>query len=119
MSKKTKIGNFVWVLPYVIFTNDPTPPSEHLDGVIVEDFVSICASATIMPGVILEERSLVCASACVTKDVPANMAVAGVPARIKCETKEILMRDGSGESAYPWTKHFHRGYPEVITKKWS
>jgi hypothetical protein len=26
------------------------------------------------------------------------------------------MRDGS--SAYPWTAHFHRGFPEEIVKSW-
>jgi acetyltransferase-like isoleucine patch superfamily enzyme len=118
VSKKTKIGNYVWVLPYVVFTNDPTPPSDQLRGCVVEDFVSICASSTLLPGITLGQYSLVAAGACVTKNVPAHMAVAGVPAKIIGEAKSIMKRDGSGEPAYPWTNHFHRGYPEKIVNRW-
>ena len=32
IGKKTTIGNFVWILPYVVLTNDPTPPSNVLIG---------------------------------------------------------------------------------------
>ena len=41
VGKKTKIGNFVWVLPHVVLTNDPTPPSNTLLGCIIEDYASI------------------------------------------------------------------------------
>lgn len=118
VSKNTKIGNYVWVLPYVVFTNDPTPPSNIMIGCIVEDFASICATAVILPGVVVGEASLVCAAACVTKNVPAHMAVAGVPAKIIGEAKSIKRRDGSGESAYPWRNHFHRGYPCTVVNDW-
>lgn len=118
VSKKTKIGHYVWVLPYVVFTNDPTPPSNQMIGCVIEDFASICASSTLLPGVIVGQYSLVAAGACVTKNVPAYMAVAGVPAKIIGEAKAILRRDGSGEAAYPWTNHFHRGYPDEIVHRW-
>ncbi|MDB5062741.1 MAG: maa1, partial [Mucilaginibacter sp.] len=39
------------------------------------------AAATILPGVTIGENSVVAAGAVVTKDVPANTIVAGVPAR--------------------------------------
>lgn len=118
VSKKTKIGHFVWVLPYVVFTNDPTPPSNQLLGSVIEDFASICAASTIMPGITVGQYSLVAAGACVTKNVPAHMAVAGVPAKIIGETKSITKRDGSGDPAYPWKKHFHRGYPQSVVDDW-
>lgn len=118
VSKYTKIGNYVWVLPYVIFTNDPTPPSNHMIGCIIDDYASICASSIILPGVRVSEYALVCASACVTKDVPCHMAVAGVPAKIIGEAKSIMRRDGSGVSAYPWKTHFHRGYPKEVVDGW-
>lgn len=118
VGKKTKIGNFVWVLPYVVLTNDPTPPSDYLIGCIVKDFASIAAASVVLPGVTVGYRSLVAAHACVTKDVPDHMAVAGVPARVVGEAKSIKRRDGSGEPAYPWTLHFQRGYPDEITKEW-
>lgn len=118
VGKKTKIGNFVWVLPNVIFTNDPTPPSDSMIGAIVGDFASISAGALILPGVRVGEYSLVAAAACVTKDVPAYMVVLGVPAKVIGEAKTILRRDGSNQAAYPWVSHFYRDYPERIVKSW-
>src|SRR5688572_2294837 len=38
IGQKSAIGNFVWIFPYVVLTNDPQPPSNILKGVIVEDF---------------------------------------------------------------------------------
>lgn len=119
VGKKTQIGNFVWVLPYVVFTNDPTPPSNVLMGCVIEDYASVAAASIVMPGVTVGRHALVAAQACVTKDVPANMAVAGVPAKVICEAKDIELRDGSAQSAYPWTRHFNRGYPDSITDSWS
>lgn len=118
VGKGTRIGSYVWVLPYVILTNDPTPPSDFLIGCTIENCATLCASSVILPGVKVGERAVVAASACVTKDVPPDVVVAGVPAKLFCETKDILRRDGSGLPAYPWITHFHRGYPDDIVKNW-
>ncbi len=118
VGKNTNIGNFVWILPYVVLTNDPTPPSNVLIGCVIEDYASIAASATVLPGVVVGKHSLVAAQACVTKNVPPYMVVAGVPAKIVGLTKDIKLRDGSGQRAYPWTCHFTRGYPESIIQEW-
>ncbi|MNL81490.1 Galactoside O-acetyltransferase [compost metagenome] len=40
------------------------------------------AGAMIMPGVTIGENAIVSAGAVVTRDVPANVVVAGVPAKI-------------------------------------
>lgn len=42
----------------------------------------IGACATILPGVTIGQRSMVAAGSVVTKDVPANTLVAGVPAKV-------------------------------------
>ena len=118
VGKKTTIGNFVWILPYVVLTNDPTPPSNVVIGCTIEDYASIAAAAVVLPGVTVGHHSLVAAQACVTKNVPPNMVVAGVPARVIGKASDIKLRDGSGEPAYPWTRHFTRGYPESITEHW-
>lgn len=118
VGKKTTIGNFVWILPYVVLTNDPTPPSNVLMGCTIEDYASISAASVVLPGVIVGHHSVVAAQACVTKNVPPNMVVAGVPARVIGKAGDIKLRDGSSESAYPWIKHFHRGYPEKVVKEW-
>lgn len=118
VGKKTTIGNFVWILPYVVLTNDPTPPSNVLMGCTIEDYASIAAASVVLPGVTVGHHSLVAAQACVTKNVPPNKVVAGVPARVVGDTQSIKLRDGSGRSAYPWTRHFTRGYPASVTAHW-
>lgn len=39
---KSVPGNFVWIFPYVVLTNDPYPPSDSLVGVTVQDFGGDC-----------------------------------------------------------------------------
>jgi acetyltransferase-like isoleucine patch superfamily enzyme len=118
VGKKTTIGNFVWISPYVVLTNDPTPPSNVLMGCTIEDYASVAAASVVLPGVTVGHHSLVAAQACVTKNVPPNMVVAGVPARIVGDAITIKLRDGSNRSAYPWTHHFTRGYPASVKADW-
>lgn len=47
----------------------------------------IAASSTILPGVTVGENSFVAAGSVVTKDVPDNVLVAGVPAKVVKELK--------------------------------
>lgn len=56
--------------------------------IIVENNVWIAAKATILSGVTIGENSIVAAGAVVTKDIPPNMVVAGVPARIQKTIKK-------------------------------
>ncbi|MGE5472460.1 MAG: N-acetyltransferase [Bacteroidota bacterium] len=119
VGKNTRIGNFVWILPYVVLTNDPTPPSNVLLGCTIEDYVSVSAASVVLPGVTVGHHSLVAAQACVTKNVPPHSFVGGVPARSMGRLYDIKLRDGSGDSAYPWTQHFTRGYPSSIIEQWN
>lgn len=48
----------------------------------IEDKVWIGANVTILPGVTIGEGSIVAAGAVVTKDVPGNSIVGGVPAKL-------------------------------------
>jgi len=51
-------------------------------SIVVEDGVWIGARSTILPGVRIGQGAVVAAGALVSKDVPANTLVGGVPARI-------------------------------------
>jgi acetyltransferase-like isoleucine patch superfamily enzyme len=65
-----------------IETRNITYPSP----VIIGKNVWIGSNATILPGVTIGDNSVVAAGAVVTKDVPKNTVVAGVPAKV---VKEI------------------------------
>jgi acetyltransferase-like isoleucine patch superfamily enzyme len=117
VGKLTNIEDFVWVLPYVIFTNDPTPPSNDLIGCTVKKFSIISAGSTILPGIVVGQGALVAANSCVTKNIPDGKLVVGNPAKIVKDVSEVTLRDGSNLPAYPWTNHFSRGYPPGIFDK--
>lgn len=88
------IDDNVFIGHNVTFINDKYPHSTNEDGSmqtesdwkVVETFVkkgaSIGSSATILCGVTIGENATVGAGSVVTKDVPPNAVVAGVPARI-------------------------------------
>jgi len=50
-------------------------------------FAKLYAHSTILPGVTIGEQAIVAANAMVNKDVPANMLVGGVPAKVIRERK--------------------------------
>jgi acetyltransferase-like isoleucine patch superfamily enzyme len=118
IGQKSKIGNFVWIFPYVVLTNDPHPPSEVLLGVEVEDFVAIATMSVILPGVRIGTGALIGAHSSVSKNVDPDTVVVGNPAKYICPTSKIKHKINSDLSAYPWKKHFHRGYPESVVESW-
>lgn len=118
IGKKSKIGNFVWIFPYVVLTNDPTPPSNTLIGCVVGDYSVIATMSVLLPGVCVGERALVGAHSCVGKSVPDNMIAVGNPAKIVGATSKIKLKDSTEAEAYPWTRHFHRGYPASVIDSW-
>jgi acetyltransferase-like isoleucine patch superfamily enzyme len=88
------IEDNVFVGHNVTFINDKHPRAANEDGSmqsdadwkVVETFIrkgaSIGSSSTILCGVTVGENSIVGAGAVVTKDVPPNTIVAGVPAKV-------------------------------------
>ena len=118
IGQHSSIGNYVWIFPYVVLTNDPHPPSEIMMGVTIKDFVAIATMSIILPGVTVGKGALVGAHSSVSRDVAPDTVVGGAPAKFICDTTKIKLKDGSNLSAYPWRKHFHRGYPEALVEEW-
>jgi acetyltransferase-like isoleucine patch superfamily enzyme len=70
----------------VITESHPLNPSERkalvVKPVVIKRNAWIGAGATILPGVTIGENAVVAAGAVVSKDVPANTVVAGIPAKV-------------------------------------
>lgn len=78
------IEDEVFIGPHACFTNDKVPKAVgdwEITPTLVKKGASIGANATIICGVTIGENALVAAGAVVTKDVPANAIVGGVPAK--------------------------------------
>lgn len=118
IGQQSTIGDFVWIFPFVVLTNDPHPPSNTMIGVTVEDFAAIGTMSVVVPGVTIGHDSLVAAGAVVTADVRAGSIAAGVPAKDRGDASNIRL-SGTDEPAYPWRQHFRRGYPKDITDTWN
>lgn len=89
LNASVSIGDRVFVANDVKFitTNHAIGPHEQRAGqisaapVVVGDGVWIGAAAIVLPGVRVGAGSIVAAGAVVTRDVPENVMVGGVPAR--------------------------------------
>lgn len=118
IGKMSVIGNFVWIFPYVVLTNDPHPPSDVLLGCQIGDYAAIATMSVVLPGVKVGRGALVAAHSMVGKDVAPDTVAGGSPSKYLCDTAKIQLKDGSGRPAYPWTSHFRRGYPADVTAGW-
>jgi acyl-[acyl carrier protein]--UDP-N-acetylglucosamine O-acyltransferase len=116
VAKGSALGDFVWLFPGVMLANDPHPPSDLERGVHIENYASVGACSVVLPGARLGEGCFVGALS-VVGSVPAAMFAVGNPAQIKGPVSRIRLKD-SGEPAYPWRRHFHRGYPADVVARW-
>lgn len=119
IGQKSIIGNFVWLFPGVLLTNDPNPPSNDLLGVILEDYVVVAVKSTLLPGVRIGKGSFVTAHSLVGQDMPEDSLVSGSPAKRLCKASAMRLKDDVRVRAYPWTKRFVRGYPSEIVELWA
>lgn len=108
------IDDFVWIFPYVVLTNDPTPPSENFVGVHVHSFAIVSTGALVMPGIEIEQDALIGAGAIVTRNVEPYAVVVGNPGKAISDVRNIKNKI-TGEAVYPWRHHFKRAMPWADT----
>lgn len=94
----TVIGNGVFIGPAATFTNDPYPMSPKMVGTVVEDGAVIGARAVIAPGLRIGKNSVVAMGSVVTRDVPQNVVVMGVPAKVAYNREEYERKKKAWES---------------------
>ncbi|MFC6267073.1 acyltransferase [Frigoriflavimonas asaccharolytica] len=111
VGEKTKIGKYVFVFPYTVFTNDPLPPSDVLLGATVGDYSIITIHCNILPGVHIGSNCLVGANSVVSRDIEDFSFAIGSPAKRKMDIREIPSKKDSYTNYYPWPNNFERGMP--------
>jgi len=99
ISPLSRIGKNVFIGPAAALTNDPYPTSKKLIGVTIEDGVVIGSRAVIKAGITVGKNSIIAMGAVVTKDVPPNVVVVGVPAKIKYTREEYDRKKKNWENS--------------------
>ena len=110
VGQNSELGDFVFIYPYVVLTNDPTPPSNICKGPKVGNYSQVATMSVLLPGVVVGEHVLIGAGSIVSKDVANYSLTLGNPAKHIKDVSEIKSRN-SDSSHYPWPENFDRGMP--------
>lgn len=115
----SEIGNFVFIYPFVVFTNDPHPPSTVWKGPKIADYTQIAVSSIINSNVKIGNNCLVAANSFVKTDMPDFSVFAGSPAEKISDIRKINSKQVSGIH-YPWMNNFSKGMPwkKIGFEKW-
>jgi acetyltransferase-like isoleucine patch superfamily enzyme len=81
ISNQCQLGDNVFIGPNSSLLNDKFPHSRCLTPSIIKNNVVIGGCVTILPNVTVHEDSIIAAGSVVTKDVPPETVVKGVPAK--------------------------------------
>lgn len=109
--KHVRLGNNVHLTGCTVFGHDGSVnmlkhiTKKRLDSVgkvDIRDDVFVGHRAIIMPGVTIGPYSIVAAGAVVTRDVPPNTIVGGVPAKVISTVDDYLERCEQRTAALPW-----------------
>lgn len=82
-------------------------PVDVAGPIIIRDNVFVGAGAIVLPGVTIGPNAIVAAGAVVTKDVPENSVVAGVPARVTGTFDEYAEKQIGATASLPWASKLH------------
>jgi acetyltransferase-like isoleucine patch superfamily enzyme len=88
ISNECVLGDNVFIGPNSSLLNDKFPHSKCLTPSIIKNNVIVGGCVTILPNVTINENSVIAAGSVVTKDVPIETVVKGVPAEIMMTRSE-------------------------------
>lgn len=109
LAQHSTLGDFVFLYPFSVMTNDPYPPSTDLKGGHIGNYTQVGVHAVILPGVRVGENCLIGANSVVSKRVPDYSLATGDPARVVMDIRKYVAL-GKGKP-YPWMNRFDRGMP--------
>lgn len=112
IGQKSEIGNYVFLYPFSVLTNDPTPPSNTLVGVKIGDYSQITTGVVMLPGAVIGANCLVGANSTVEGKFEDDSFISGSPAKRVCTLSKAPLFDiETRKRHYPWPFHFKRGMP--------
>ena len=104
--ERVEIGSNVFIGPGTVFTDDFHPPcprySDCVQKTRVQSWVSIGANVTIAPGVTIGHHTQVYAGSVVVRDIPPYSVVAGNPAHVVKDFRELECTPGYFRKPYEW-----------------
>jgi acetyltransferase-like isoleucine patch superfamily enzyme len=109
VSQTCSIGDFVFLYPFSVMTNDPYPPSTDIKGGRIGNYTQVGVHVVILPGVQVGENCLIGANAVVSRRLPDFSLALGDPAKVAMDIRKYVVL-GKGKP-YPWMNRFDRGMP--------
>jgi len=109
----TVLGDFVWIFPKCVFTNDPLPPSSVCEPVTVGDGAVICTNTIVMPGCDIGYGAFV-ASGAKPKGVIPPAAVVLADGRVGGPVTHLIHIDSGTGHVAPLRRLRHRPGPAAL-----
>ena len=108
----SEIEDFVFISPYTVLTNDPTPPSEVLAGVKIGKYSQVTTSCVLLPGAVIGRNCLVAAHSTVGGTFEDFSLISGSPAKRVCDVRKApFFNLITNKRQYPWQRNFERNMP--------
>ncbi len=111
IGQKSHLGNYIFIFPFVVLTNDPTPPSNDLIGVTIGDYSLVATGSIMLPGAVIGSDCLVAANSTVGGKYEDDSFISGSPALKVGKLSKMPFFGSNGKRYYPWQKNFKRGMP--------
>jgi NDP-sugar pyrophosphorylase family protein len=108
-----EIGDFFVSAPGSYIVSHDSSTFRHtgkyrIEKVTIGNRVYLGANSVVLPGVTIGDNAIIGAGSVVSKDVPANTVVAGVPAKYMCTVEEYIKKCEEKDCLYEAPKSFQK-----------